>query len=77
MVDTLPHIILHCKQFWVSFCVWRNRVAVLSSCLAFYGIQHSRSMGDVQERALRFVYEDYTESTDDVLLRKGNMIYYT
>ncbi len=34
--------------------------------------QHSRNIEKIQERALRFVYEDY-ESTYDILLKKkGN-----
>ncbi len=37
----------------------------------FCGIQNSRNMEKIQERALRFVYEDY-ESTYDILLKKGN-----
>ncbi len=35
------------------------------------GIQNSRNMEKIQERALRFVYEDY-ESIYDILLKKGN-----
>ncbi len=37
----------------------------------FCPIQNSRNMEKNQERALRFVYEDY-ESTYDILLRKGS-----
>ncbi len=37
----------------------------------FCRIQNSRNMEKIQERALRFVYEDY-ESTYDILLKKGN-----
>ncbi len=37
----------------------------------FCGIQNSRNMEKIQERTLRFVYEDY-ESTYDILLKKGN-----
>ncbi len=37
----------------------------------FCGIQNSRNMEKIQERALRFVYEDY-ELTYDILLKKGN-----
>ncbi len=37
----------------------------------FCGIQNSRNMEKVQERTLRFVYEDY-ESMYDILLKKGN-----
>ncbi len=37
----------------------------------FCGIQNSRNMEKIQERALRFVYEDF-ESTYDILLKKGN-----
>ncbi len=37
----------------------------------FCGIQNSRDMEKIQERALRFVYEDY-QSTYDILLKKGN-----
>ncbi len=37
----------------------------------FCGIQNSRNLEKIQERALRFVYEDY-ESTYDILLKKGN-----
>ncbi len=37
----------------------------------FYGIQNSGNMEKIQERALRFVYEDYN-STYDILLKKGN-----
>ncbi len=39
----------------------------------FGGIQNSRNMEKIQERALRFIYEDY-ESTYDILLKKGNHI---
>ncbi len=35
------------------------------------GIQNSKNMEKIQERALRSVYEDY-ESTYDILLKKGN-----
>ncbi len=44
----------------------------------FCGIQNSRSMEKIQERALRFVYEDY-ESTYDILQKtqKNPMICYT
>ncbi len=34
-------------------------------------IQNSRNIEKIQERALRFAYEDY-ESTYDILLKKGN-----
>ncbi len=39
----------------------------------FCGIQNSRNMVKIQERALRFVYDDY-ESTNDILpkTKKGN-----
>ncbi len=42
----------------------------------FCGIQNSRNMEKIQERALIFVYEDY-ESTYDILLKKETMICYT
>ncbi len=35
------------------------------------GIQNSRNLEKIQERAVRFVYEDY-ESTYDILQTKGN-----
>ncbi len=37
----------------------------------FCGIQNSRNMEKIQERALRLVYEEYV-STYDILLKKGN-----
>ncbi len=43
----------------------------------FCGIQNSRNMQKIQERALRFVYEA-NESTYDILLKKREtMICYT
>ncbi len=39
----------------------------------FCRIQNSRNMEKIQERALRFVYEDY-QSTYDILLKKGNHV---
>ncbi len=41
----------------------------------FCGIQNSRNMETIQERALRFVYEDY-ESTYDILIKRETMICY-
>ncbi len=37
----------------------------------FCGIQNSRNMEKIQERALRFVFEDY-ELSYDILLKMGN-----
>ncbi len=42
----------------------------------FCRIQNSRNMEKIQERALRFVYEDY-ESIYDILLKRETMICYT
>ncbi len=42
----------------------------------FCGIQNSRNMEKIQERALRFVCEDY-ESTYNILLKRETMICYT
>ncbi len=42
----------------------------------FCGMQNSRDIEKIQERALRFVYEDY-ESTYDIFLKKETMICYT
>ncbi len=41
----------------------------------FCGIHNSRNMEKIQERALRFVYEDY-ESTYDILITKKGKPWY-
>ncbi len=45
-------------------CTWHYDINVC-------GIQNSRNVEKIQEKALRFVYEEY-ESTNDILLKKGN-----